>query len=568
MSASSKKKLRKEQQAMQMTEKQQQANKEAKKLKIYTIAFVLVMAIVVAVFVGTILYKSFDIPGVIARHDTVLEVNDHDVSAVELSYFYIDAISNQYNAWYNQFGDYTFMMLAYNYGLDITSPLNESYYDINKTVTWAEMFANQAIADATEVYTLYDAAKAAGHKLTAEENENIDTIIHNVEHVAIENGFASLGDYLVAMYGTGANKDTYRSYLRVSSLANSYRNAYSDSLDYTDDDYQAYLAEHPNDFSTFSYTSYLLRVDDFYQGGTKAEDSDTITYSDEEKAAGRVDCKLAADSIIASRPKNAAELNAAIANLKIYRQQDSDSEEEKTIPKCTANTDVPYGNVSSYYQDWVTDPSRRTGDITLIPVTSATTAEDGTETTVTAGYYVVIFDSRNDYEVDMVNVRHILLSFEGGTESEDGTTVYSDAEKLEAKQKAEAVMDLFNATGKTQEDFAALVEANTADTSSMYNGGLYEHILPGEMVEGFDDWIFDENRTSGDCEIVETTFGYHLIYFVDKDELNYRDYMVDNTLRSEAVESWVDGLVDNTKVGEKTISKLELDFVISPSSYY
>lgn len=566
MSSSSKKKLRKEQQAMQMTEKQQQANKEAKKLKIYTIAFVLVMAIVVAVFVGNILYKSLDIPGVVARHDTVLEVNDHDVSAVELSYFYIDAISNQYNSWYNDYGDYTAMMLAYMYGLDVSSPLNKSYYDTDKTVTWADMFANQAIADATEVYTLYDAAKAAGHKLSDEEKANVDAIIHNIEHVAKDNGFKSMGDYLVAMYGTGANKDTYRSYLTASALANSYRTAYADSLTFTDAEREANLAENPNDYSTFSYTSYLLKAEDFYQGGTKAEGSDTITYSEEEKSAGRADCKMAADSILIAKPKNAAELNKAIANLKIYKNKTDENGKTVAPPTATPNSDVTYNYISSTYRDWVTDSTRKTGDFTIIPVTSSITNEDGTKSDITTGYYALIFDGRNDYEENTVTVRHILIGFEGGTKV-DGVTTYSDAEKLEAKTKAEEVLAQFNATGKTPDDFAALVEANSTDPGSKYNGGLYSHILPGQMVENFDNWIFDESRKSGDCEIVETEYGYHLIYFVEADELNYRDYMIDSTLRNEAVNTWLDTLVDGAKIGEKDISTLELDFVISPYSY-
>lgn len=567
MSASSKKKLRKEQQALQMTDKQQQAKKEAKKLRIYTISFVLVMAIILTSFIGIIVYNSVDFPGIMARHNTVLEVNDHDISAVELSYFYVDAISNQYNSWYNDYGDNVNMVLAYMYGLNVSVPLNKSYYDTENKVTWAEMFANQAIADATSVYTLCDAAKAAGHTLSDEEKENVEEIIHSIEHTAADHGYKSLSHYLVAMYGKGANKETYRSYLTASALANSYSNAYADSLSFTDAERAAHLAENPNNFSTFSYTTYLLRVEDFYQGGTKAEDSDTITYSEEEKSAGRVACKLAADSIFASRPKSTAELNKAIANLKIYKNATDEDGKPKAAPTATPNNDVTYGYISSNYRDWVVDSTRKAGDFTIIPAVSSLTNEDGTKSDVTTGYYAVVFNGRNDYEVETVSVRHILIGFEGGTKV-DGVTTYSDAEKLAAKTKVDDVMALFNATGKTEDDFAGLVEANSTDTGSKYNGGLYEHIIPGQMVTAFNDWIFDAERKSGDCEIVETEYGYHLIYFVEHDELNYRDYIIDNDLRSEAANTWLTGLTDNAKISEKDISSLELDFVIAPSNYY
>lgn len=567
MSASSKKKLRKEQQALQMTEKQKQEQKEAKKLKIYTIAFVLVMAIIAVAFVGTLVNNYLESTGFWARHDTVLEVNKHDINAVELNYFYIDAISNQYNAWYNKFQESTPLMLAYM-GLDITQPLNASYYDTQNKVTWAEIFGNQAIQDAIEIYTLYDAAKAAGHQMTEEEKQNVEEILHNIEHTAIDNKFAGLQEYLEYMYGNGARKSSYRSYLNVTALANSYRNAYIDGLNYTDADYKAYLTEHPNDLAAFSYTTYQLRISDFYQGGTKDEATGAITYSDAEKAAAEAACKAAADAIQAAKPANAEALNAAIANLDIYKNATpAEGETAVKVPECSANTDVPFGNLSTYYKDWLGDASRKAGDFTVVPVTSTTENADGTTTTTTTGYYAVIFDGRNDYAVDTVTIRHILADFKNGT-TVDGVTTYSEAEQNAAKQRADEVMALFNATGKTEDEFAALVETYSGDGGSKYNGGLYSHVMEGQMVEDFNEWIFDANRKSGDCEIVKTEFGYHLIYFVEKDELNYRDYMIDVNMRSEAAAEWLDEMVEKAKVGEKDISKLDLDFVISPSTYY
>ena len=52
MSASSKKKLRKEQETANMTEKQLAAKKEEKQLKIYTLSFWVVMALCVCLVAG------------------------------------------------------------------------------------------------------------------------------------------------------------------------------------------------------------------------------------------------------------------------------------------------------------------------------------------------------------------------------------------------------------------------------------------------------------------------------------------------------------------------------------
>ena len=33
------------------------------------------------------------------------------------------------------------------------------------------------------------------------------------------------------------------------------------------------------------------------------------------------------------------------------------------------------------------------------------------------------------------------------------------------------------------------------------------------MVDAFENWCFDANRNPGDTGIVETTYGYHVMYF-------------------------------------------------------
>ncbi len=61
--------------------------------------------------------------------------------------------------------------------------------------------------------------------------------------------------------------------------------------------------------------------------------------------------------------------------------------------------------------------------------------------------------------------------------------------------------------------FAFLAAENSADTGSASNGGLYEEIYPGQTVDAFDAWCFDASRQPGDTDIVETQYGYHVMYF-------------------------------------------------------
>lgn len=115
-----------------------------------------------------------------------------------------------------------------------------------------------------------------------------------------------------------------------------------------------------------------------------------------------------------------------------------------------------------------------------------------------------------------VDVRHILIKADG-TENDDGTITFTDPEAAaEAKAKAEKVLALW-LEDPTEDNFAALAKEYTGDSNGEA-GGLYEDVTEGYMVATFNDWCFDESRQAGDYGIVETRFGYHIMYFSARGE--------------------------------------------------
>jgi len=116
-----------------------------------------------------------------------------------------------------------------------------------------------------------------------------------------------------------------------------------------------------------------------------------------------------------------------------------------------------------------------------------------------------------------VDVRHILISPEGGTADETGATVYSEAEWAAAEAKANDVLNEWLSGEKTEDSFAALAQTHSVDGGSSSNGGLYENVYMGQMVPEFEAWCFDAARQVGDYGIVKTTYGYHIMYFVGSD---------------------------------------------------
>lgn len=131
--------------------------------------------------------------------------------------------------------------------------------------------------------------------------------------------------------------------------------------------------------------------------------------------------------------------------------------------------------------------------------------------------YHVTMDSGN-----VVDVRHILFCPEGGMENEDGTVTYSDEEWAACLAKAQAALDSWKAGEATEESFAALAAEQTEDSGSQSTGGLYTSVYKGQMMEGFENWCFDESRQSGDTGLVQTPYGYHVMYFVAAEQGWYR----------------------------------------------
>ena len=59
------------------------------------------------------------------------------------------------------------------------------------------------------------------------------------------------------------------------------------------------------------------------------------------------------------------------------------------------------------------------------------------------------------------------------------------------------------------------------------------------MVTAFNDWIFDEARKEGDTDIVETEYGWHIMYFIGNGEEAWRADAIDGVV-SDKLEDWYD----------------------------
>lgn len=115
----------------------------------------------------------------------------------------------------------------------------------------------------------------------------------------------------------------------------------------------------------------------------------------------------------------------------------------------------------------------------------------------------------------MVSVRHVLLR----PEDPENDGVYTDEAWEACRRQAQELYDEWRKTG-TEDAFIQLAADHSADGNAA-SGGIYTDVYPGQMVETFNDWCFDDSRQSGDSGIVETQYGCHIMYFVEQQEEIY-----------------------------------------------
>lgn len=553
MSASDKKRLRKEQVAAAMSEKQRQAQKEAKQLKIYTTIFVLVMVVIVALAALILVNRYIENSGVTLKNTIAASIGDEDLNTVELNYYYNDAINSFYNEWYEQYNTYTDTYLE-AVGLNVKEPLNEQFYDAENEQTWAEYFIETAIADAKRDYTFYNMAKEAGFELSEEEKTELDNSIEYMGTYASIYGYSDADTYLRIMYGSGSDLDNYREYCERKAIASAFVLQHEKEIKYEDSDLREYEKDKYSRYNSYTYHSAYLSYTDFRLGGTKDNDGN-VTYTEEENNAGREAMKIAAEQLGAC--KTLDELKEMVPTIKVNESSQLAINEYKNQRHTAIGT--------ADLADWLAADERKEGDIAAIANTTTTKDSDGNETTVTNGYYVVYFVAKNTNEEPMSNVRHLLVEFEGGEEDEaSGEMIYSEAEKDAARAKAEELLKTWKEGKADENSFIELVKENTDDTGSAENGGLYENINPeSQYVPNFLNWSISPDRKKGDVEIISTEYGCHIMYYVGDSEQTYRDYMITAEMTVADQQKWYDGILEPITATAKDTSKMRLDIVLS-----
>lgn len=121
-----------------------------------------------------------------------------------------------------------------------------------------------------------------------------------------------------------------------------------------------------------------------------------------------------------------------------------------------------------------------------------------------------------------VTMRHILRLPEGAEVAEDGTVTADEVEWTRLNWNVQTLlMSIQSSYPYTEGIFATYASNHSADTSSVLDGGLYENLVQGQLIDELDAWLFDDARVPGDIGTIRTALGIHLVYFSGSTEIWY-----------------------------------------------
>lgn len=496
-----------------------EARNTAKKVVNKVISIVLCAVIVLGVVAFSLNYY-----GALQRVIKIGGVgSDQSVTIAEYEYYYMRAYNQvRYQAQYYQY----YYQTSNGYDLSLTpEEQTQTTKDADgNEITWAEKLHEDTLEIIQLHKAYYNEALKMGLKLTKADEAFIDKQIEDLRDEAKSAGSNSsssnsenkvtysLNAYLRKVYGGSINERFLRKQLKIQVLAQKYLTERTNEIakDYDQKDIDA---EYKKDTTAYDFATF--RAYTFKTTELTKEDNETDDALKARQAKANAEVKKNANDFYnavtndATFTAKAKELNKDTADYNV------DKETKYSMLKSTAQ--------STFSEDaakWLFDSSTKVGSKKLF------SDEEN-------GKYIVVLALSKPHQEQTVTARHILFQ----TKDQNSGNDLSEEEIAKKKTQAEDVLKKFNEGDKTEDSFAALANEYNEDTGSSSNGGLYEHIYPGQMVTEFNDWVFDANRKAGDVELVETDYGYHIIYFVAKDGKDYYDSAIRSSKANEDIET-------------------------------
>ena len=442
----------------------------------------LVTALVVVLIVGIFLLTYLSDNGILLRSKTVMETENFKVTGTMMKYAAMSTYNNMVSQWGEEIAQY----------LQFDNMKESAQVALNQYLIYAE------------------AAKEAGVALDDDDYATIDANLEALESVAASSGY-SKNAYMSMAFGKGIKEKDIRDFYELVLLATKYENQIYDETEdaVTDEEINEYYKANIDTLAVADVLKY----------------SETLTLdaglSADEKTAMKSEFLAKFDAMGAATSEEEFK-TALLAYLTEKAELEGTADDEEALsPEAEVENALATLSASEVSlaeaAEWLFETNdedehvRLAGDVKVFvddddadddaaeeeteESEEAEEVEEGSAATYTVEAYFVV---KAPYPNDTItkSTGHILIAFDS-----------YDTEE-EAKAKADEVYAELQAGEITKERFEELAEKYTDDS-----GVFYDNISEGEMVEEFEAWVFDETREYGDTDIVETEFGYHIMFF-------------------------------------------------------
>ena len=383
-------------------------------------------------------------------------------------------------------------------GISSTSSLKSMTMNSTTGETMYDYLKSQAVERLVTCAALDKQAAEEGFTMSDDTQTEVDDQLKQLEEQWVSAGYQSRDAFIRANYGPYMTYDRLVELFTRDMLVNEYATQFSDSLSYSDADYEQYYQENANTLDEYTITQFVFNA----TVDTTDADGNTIEMTDDEKSAALEQAKTEKQ---ARAQELQSKLEAGEDPAQLAQEYADDLTGDPSISQVMSGSSV----ASSSYAQWAQDTARQNGDVTLSEYDAGPSSYY---------YYVVRFEGRARNDENTATVRHILVA----AEQDEGASEPTEDQYAAAKTKAEELLEQWKSGPATQESFAELAKANSADTGSAADGGLITDIYSGSgYVSTFTDWALDAARRPGDTGIVQNTGSsvkcWHIMYFVGRD---------------------------------------------------
>lgn len=398
--------------------------------------------------------------------DIIATTEHQQIPVSTFRYFFMDN--------YNSFINSNYYYLSY-YGLDPSVPLHDQTLPDDETKTWYDIFLDNGKSAFEQYAKFAEMAIKEGLTLDDDDDSEIEAYLDSIDSAAKDLSM-TFEEYMSDYMGEGMSREKIKAALQLSQLGYKYYQKIYNETEYSDEQIEKEYEDGKGKYSLV----------DYYRGYIEAlydETDDDVQADAARKEA--LDKAEKIKSLVASGT-GFNEAYYSVMGLQNEAGETTGEDGDETKPADLLITRAVYSDKAelAFLYDSITSK----GQVGIY------TDDEGNVT--------VIQCVKLPYKNTMrsVNVRHILLSSSDYNTEED------------AYKKAQELLAEIDSADDKKEKFISLVAEFSSDPGSVTNGGLYEGVMPGDMVEEFNDWCFDTERQVGDTGIVLTDYGYHVMY--------------------------------------------------------